>query len=175
MPRRPNPPREETIERERRVLELRRAGATFETIANTLGLSHRSDAAKICKRAMARPLIEPARELRQLEATRLDELQYAVWNKALNGDLDAFDRVLKVMERRAKLFGLDHSAKIAEAQLALEADKVRLIAMAFGKALDQVDLTAEQRASMTRVLLTELRATADPGDDPEDETQAAGP
>jgi len=45
--------------------------------------------------------------LRALELLRLDELLNALWDTAIAGDLKAVDRVLKVMERRAKLLGLD--------------------------------------------------------------------
>jgi hypothetical protein len=156
-----NTPSAETIAREQHVLELRRAGASFDKIAQEVNLHSRSDAHKIYKRALARTLMEPAAEIRRLEADRLDRLQLAVWTKALRGDLPAVDRVLRVMERRARLLGLDHADGIAERALALEADKVRLVALAFGKALDSVELTDEQREQMTRVLLEELRAGED--------------
>jgi hypothetical protein len=45
--------------------------------------------------------------LRVLEAGRLDQLQLAIWKSALAGHLGAIDRVLRIMERRARLFGLD--------------------------------------------------------------------
>lgn len=60
--------------------------------------------------------IDTARDtkrLRALEATRLDALQASVWGRAVGTDgnplgQDAgIDRVLKVMDRRAKLLGLD--------------------------------------------------------------------
>jgi hypothetical protein len=35
-----------------------------------------------------------------------------VWTKALNGDVRAVDSVLRIMERRAKLLGLDAPTKI---------------------------------------------------------------
>jgi len=43
----------------------------------------------------------------QLELERLDAMQAAIWDDAMNGHLGAIDRVLKIMERRAKLLGLD--------------------------------------------------------------------
>lgn len=151
-----------TIARETSVLELRRAGYTFDRIAGELKIpGGRSDAHKIYKRALARTLQEPAAEIRQLEADRLDRLQAAVWMKALRGDLPALDRVLRVMERRAKLLGLDHADGIAERALALEADKVRLMAVAVGRMFDELDLNPEQRERGIRVLMEELRASDD--------------
>lgn len=162
-------PSAETIAKETHVLELRRAGLTFDAIAREVKIpGGRSDAHKIYKRALTRTLVEPAAEIRQLEADRLDRLQVAVWSKALRGDLGAFDRVIKVMERRARLLGLDHADGIAERALALEADKVRLMAVAVGRVFDSLGLTEEQRTTGMQVLLEELRA-ADEDDEHESE------
>jgi hypothetical protein len=45
--------------------------------------------------------------VRQLELERLDRLLIALWDLATGGSLGAIDRVLKVMQRRAELLGLD--------------------------------------------------------------------
>lgn len=157
-------PTAETIAREQYVLELRRAGAPFDEIADKIQCGDRSNAYKIYKRAMARTLLEPAADIRALEGDRLDRLQLAAWSKAtVKGDLAAIHTVLRVMERRAKLFGLDHADGIAERSLQLEAEKIKLMALAFGRALDSIELTPEQREQLTRVFLTELRAQAEAG------------
>lgn len=152
------PPSAETLARESHVLELRRAGVSFPRIAEELGLYDRSQAHKIYRRALERVHAEPAAEIRDLEADRLDRLQVKVWTKALTGDLHAVDRVLSIMTRRAKLLGLDHEHGIAERALQLEAERIRLVALAFGRALDELDLDPVQRARATEVLLAELRA-----------------
>ena len=43
----------------------------------------------------------------QLESHRLDRAINAIWDKVQAGDLGALDRMLKIMERRARLLGLD--------------------------------------------------------------------
>ena len=43
----------------------------------------------------------------QLESHRLDRAINAIWDKVADGDLNAIDRALKIMERRARLLGLD--------------------------------------------------------------------
>jgi hypothetical protein len=58
---------------------------------------------------------EPAEELRSLESQRLDELQAAYWTNALLGDMQAALFVLRVLESRRKLFGLDVGAKAGAA------------------------------------------------------------
>jgi hypothetical protein len=45
--------------------------------------------------------------IRQVEGERLDLMQSAVWGKALQGDLPAIQTLIRIMERRAKLLGLD--------------------------------------------------------------------
>ena len=48
-----------------------------------------------------------AEEIRCLELSRLDEMQTAIWQDCMDGKLTAIDRVLKIMERRSRLVGLD--------------------------------------------------------------------
>jgi hypothetical protein len=50
-----------------------------------------------------------ADELREIEANRLDRLFVVAWRRAMakDGDLAAIDRALRIMERRARLLGLD--------------------------------------------------------------------
>lgn len=46
------------------------------------------------------------------EIVRLDAMERALWPKVLACDLQAFDRQLRIMERRAKLLGLDAPKRI---------------------------------------------------------------
>jgi hypothetical protein len=50
---------------------------------------------------------EGAEEVLNLELQRLDTMLLAVWPKAASGDSGAIDRVLKLMDRRARYLGLD--------------------------------------------------------------------
>jgi hypothetical protein len=52
---------------------------------------------------------EPADELRRLEAERLDAMLPAVMEKARRGRLRSVYAMLRIMERRARLLGLDAS------------------------------------------------------------------
>jgi hypothetical protein len=56
---------------------------------------------------------EQAEEVRRLELLRLDEMAQAIWPQTVsaNPDLFAVDRLLRIMERRARLLGLDAPAK----------------------------------------------------------------
>lgn len=101
------PPTDETLQKERQTLELRRAGVTFDVIADRLGFHDRGGAYKAYRRALARTLQEPADELRQTELDRLDRLHAAYWPQAMRGDVRAGQMILRIAERRARLLGLD--------------------------------------------------------------------
>lgn len=101
--------RVKSSERQARALALRAAGATFQQIGDQLGITRQS-AHEHVTRGIARHVADAdtaASELVVLETLRLDTLQSAVWRAAVSGDLRAVDRVLRIMERRARLLGLD--------------------------------------------------------------------
>jgi DNA-binding CsgD family transcriptional regulator len=103
----PSKVRTATLERD--CLRLRMEGLSHRDIARELGIAP-STAYKRVQHGLLelnRGNAAQAAELRDLEALRLDEMQDAVWEKALEGDLGATDRVLAIMARRAKLLGLN--------------------------------------------------------------------
>lgn len=110
----------ETAERRKRVLELREEGHDLRTIAARLEEEFGAVAlpsgwdsryvAKDIQRALQKVRSDvdaTASDLLRLELRRLDTLQAAFYSKALGGDAEAFDRVLKAMKRRARYLGLD--------------------------------------------------------------------
>ena len=48
-------------------------------------------------------------KLLTLELDRLDAMQNSIWNLAMSGDMQAIDRVLKIIAMRSKLLGLEES------------------------------------------------------------------
>lgn len=99
-------------EKERRVLELRRAGLTFDVIAQEVGYSNASGAHHAYTRAMKRTLVDAGSdESRDLELDRLDRLQRFAWPQASQGNLRAIETILRIMGRRAKILGLDAPIK----------------------------------------------------------------
>ena len=160
-------PTPEQLDRERRCLELRQAGVDFATIAEQVGYTHKGSAKRAYDRALARVHYPSAMEARELELTRLDRLQRAHWVKALQGDVDATDRVLRVINMRVKLLGLSHAdglaeraARVNELQAALLADTVRA-------ALSDAGLSDEQRVAVTRAIAAKVSQLA-----PTDEADA---
>ena len=95
------------LDKQRQALEFRKAGLGFEAIARQLGYRGPSGAYYAVATAMRRTLQEPADELRALELARLDNLLRGIWVEARTGNVAKIDRVLKIMDRRASLLGLD--------------------------------------------------------------------
>ncbi len=101
-------------ERRAKVLAYRKAGATHRAIADALGVDHSTivrDVQAMFAELAAQQQAESG-ELRTLEAARLDDMQAAVWQQARTGNLKAVQTTLHIMERRARMFGLDAAPKV---------------------------------------------------------------
>mgnify|MGYP003656666915 CR=1 FL=1 len=108
----------ETLEKERKVLEYRRGGLTFDLIADRLGYASASGAHKAYLSACNRIVYEDVVEVRKSEMDRLDIAQAAIWGDLTDTqNIDANTRarlvlaLIKIMERRARLLGLDMPTK----------------------------------------------------------------
>lgn len=110
----PNAPRKaKASERSKQAVMMRIAGATFEQIAERLGITAQS-AYGLVSRALEKTraqTAESAETLRQMEIQRLDAMQAAIWSDAMKGDEQKIDRLLKIQTRRAALLGLDAPTK----------------------------------------------------------------
>lgn len=122
--------RTKTAERRSQAVQLRIAGADWETIARTCGYASRGAACTDVTRAMENATAEATRNadvLRHMELARLDRLQQAFWAQAIKGDNDAARTVLGIIDRRCKLLGLSAPAKVEVVTLgAIEAEIARL-------------------------------------------------
>ncbi|MCY4108841.1 MAG: hypothetical protein OXG11_07425 [Chloroflexi bacterium] len=108
------PKRARLTERRRRALELRIRGMTFAEIAHEVGYASPSGAYEAVKAALDSAVFDAADEYRKLHVARLEALLNSIWNAAREGKLGAIDRALKVLERQAKLLGLDVSQQSQE-------------------------------------------------------------
>jgi hypothetical protein len=99
-------PIEVQVKRERAV-ELRLAGATYHQIAKELGYNSHTSAMRAVEAAIARRTSESAALIKAQELARLDQMLLGLWPAARRGDALAVDRVLRVMDRRARYLGLD--------------------------------------------------------------------
>ena len=107
-------PSPELVDKEVKVLELRRAGLTWQRIAEETGYADHTGAYAAYKRAIKRTMQQPADELREAELDRVDRLQLALWPKAMKGDNASINTIIRLMERRARLLGLDTPIKIQQ-------------------------------------------------------------
>lgn len=96
-----------TAERRAEALAMRKRGMTYKEIADALGYKSATTVSSEIKKMLTEMPRENADQLRKIEVERMDQLLNAMWDKAMGGDGWAVDRCLKIMERRAKLLGLD--------------------------------------------------------------------
>lgn len=95
-----------------KALFMRSAGRSYLYIADKLGRN--SDEIRTLVRDYIKSSvdIETRREAVKLDLIRLDDMMTAVYERAKNGEIDCIDRVLKIMERKSKLMGLDAREKM---------------------------------------------------------------
>ena len=96
-------------ERIAQAFELRKAGMSLREIAIQLGVSHETVRKDINE--MTDQFIEEARvqhrSMVAMELMRLDDMTFGIWPAARMGDVKAIEAMLKIMERRAKMLGVD--------------------------------------------------------------------
>jgi len=100
-------------ERREHALRLRIGGMTFQQIGNQLGITFQSAHALVVHALddLSKKCAENAEQLRGIELQRLDVAQAAIWGKVINGDTVAITCLLRILERRARLLGLDAPVK----------------------------------------------------------------
>lgn len=110
------------IQREAHIVELRIEGYTCEKIGEILASEDGAEK-PYSKQYISKCLIRYINQVKnqlsesvevmfQLELMRLDMLHQVAYNQAIDdGNLAAIDRVLKIMERRDKLLGLDAASR----------------------------------------------------------------
>jgi hypothetical protein len=104
-----------TLHLQLQALELRRLGFGYREIAAHLEIG-RTRAHQLVAAAMEDAKAQVAESVDVIKAeeiSRLDGMLRGLWPNARKGGLGAVDRVLKIMERRAKLLGLDAPVRIA--------------------------------------------------------------
>jgi hypothetical protein len=101
-----------TLTLREQALGLRLAGAAYREIGKRLGISH-AHAHRLVRGELEKLEAlsgERAEELRRLELERLDQLQKALWAK--RGEARESMQILRVMESRRRLLGLDAPAQV---------------------------------------------------------------
>ncbi len=104
-----------TTEKTLRALELRKRGMNYTQIGEKLGCNRSTACRYVLSELenLADKCREEAVQVRNLELHRLDELYLIAYHAISDGnDLAGIDRCLRIMERRAKLLGIDAAAKV---------------------------------------------------------------
>lgn len=97
--------------RAEKALQLRAEGRTFREIASEVGYNSVQAAHEAVKRALKELVREPAEDVLHLELERLDRMWGVHYLNAQAGDVQALGACIRLMERRAKLLGLDAPEK----------------------------------------------------------------
>ena len=104
-----------TTEKTLKALELRKRGLNYTQIGKKLGCNRSTACRYVLSELenLADKCREEAVHVRDLELHRLDELYLIAYRAISDGnDLAGIDRCLRIMERRAKLLGIDAAAKV---------------------------------------------------------------
>jgi hypothetical protein len=134
----------QTAENDARAVRLRAQGASYSSIAKALGYHDESGAYKAVQRALAAIPAPEVEELRALQGEELDALRRGLWQviygthyKVSNSGrvvmdpatgeplldpapkISAGNALARVLDRQAKLFGLDQPTRV-EASITLE-------------------------------------------------------
>ena len=132
------------------ALAMRRAGMSYRQIARALKCSPKK-AWKLVQSELQRAggeSPETATEVLALELERLDALQTALWNEATSGNVAAIDRVLKIMERRARLMNLESAIDVQDAMRRLVEGLARLRSRVTEQTPNRFALPEGQRAQV---------------------------
>ena len=126
--------------------ELKRTGATYNQIAQTLGYSNPSGAFKAVQRARQYMMVSlgSLEDQRTEELDRLETLLNSIWNRGIAGELEAVDRILNISNAKRKLLGLDAPAKIDHRILLAEA---QALANEIGVSVEELMIEAERMAT----------------------------
>lgn len=98
--------RRESQEKARKAVQLRTLRYSYDQIAREVGYASKGAAHTAVKNALAQIPREAAIELRDLELNTLDIAQRALSRQIARGHLGSIDRLVRLMDHRAKLLGL---------------------------------------------------------------------
>ena len=88
-------------------LNYRDIVAAFEKRGESLSISTISRDVKLILGRLHREQVQEARDWVTIECRRLDTALNAIWDKVQNGQLNAIDRMIAIMNRRSRYLGLD--------------------------------------------------------------------
>lgn len=128
-----------SVDREVQVLELAKAGYTFQRIAKSVGYANSGSAYKAFQRALQKTIQPVADEYRALHLARHEHVIKANWEAMNRGDGEASRVIIAALKGIADLLGLNAPKEIkVNHELLSLADRV-----ADGLSLNPADVLAE--------------------------------
>lgn len=103
----------EMADKQRQCYELRLKGHTVRQVAEIVGVS-KSSVSNYCKAAALEVISPLVSEYRQMEDERLDLAFAAILPRVEIGEVRAVEVLIKLLERRAKLHGLDAPVQVEQ-------------------------------------------------------------
>lgn len=146
-----------------KAIQVRMEDGTWQEAADASGYGSRAACYNAVKRELDRIVREPAEHLVQYELEKLRLMEKAMLPKATTdgkAQLRYSAGVLRIMERRSKLLGLDdferRSIELAERSQALEHTQSAIVAEFLRRVFARVGLTPEQQAIVDVAVPEEL-------------------
>lgn len=140
------------------VAELTLLGFSPEKIAERLGVSLnvvKGDLEKIRIRWQQNRQKSYSQFIEEELATQ-KMLLSALEEGIRSGSWKHVETALKITERRARVFGLDHADRMEQARVEIEARQLDMISHAFEKVMEVLGLSDEQRELAATTLIGEL-------------------
>jgi hypothetical protein len=120
LSKRPRPNNKKTLiakDKAVKAIELRKQGYTLAEIAPMVGYKTAGGVSGAIAKEIDRFVQEPTEQLIKMELQRLDRMMRAIWSEAVDDkDKGAIETVLKIMDRRSKLLGLDKAIATSVSQ-----------------------------------------------------------
>lgn len=109
-----SPKHPEVAERKQQAFDLRKAGASYRAIAQSLGVTHTTARRYVegILADLAKQTRGTAEQYRTMQLERLQDMVLALMPQVRRGDVQAARALLGVMEREAKLLGIDAPTRI---------------------------------------------------------------
>lgn len=140
------------------VAELTLLGFSPEKIAERLGVSTgtiKRDLEKVRMRWQENRQ-KPYSEFIEEELATQKMLMQALEDGIKSGSWKHVETALKITERRARVVGLDHTDRMEQARVEIEAAQLDLLSRALERALEAVELSEGEREIITSTLIKEL-------------------
>ncbi len=145
-------------ERREQVAELRISGMTTRAIAEKVGTSHVTvvNDLKVIRAEWAESMNQSYDQHVALESARYDRTLEALWPAVSRGEIEAVNAFIRLADRRARLLGLDHSDKINEARMVIEAHQAQIMTGILMAAMTNAGLNPTQQAAMVESVQTQI-------------------